>query len=285
MIEPQQQPPESDVPDEGEAARALDAERLQAQIQADNLIDDLKARLADENADWRRVLFEIMSEWPLPEETADGREFVYLIGGEAFDWRSLAERLMGVSGDAISIDEREELLLGPDPPKDISEDEFSRLLGVEKHRAHMNYLYGVTSERGLILAVEEAIRKRRVSRGYSPSDDRIDDAYVNLYRATEEELLKEYRKECLELKGLLKDKPVGKRESRAELKLTLSESDAFTYWLFKRRFKLSEPARLASDTRKALDQLERMRAAHRRRIAALRIYRAQESGQTIDGSA
>ena len=64
MIEPQQQPPESDVPDEGETARALKADRLQAEIQANNLIDDLKARLADENADWRRVLFEIMSEWP-----------------------------------------------------------------------------------------------------------------------------------------------------------------------------------------------------------------------------
>ncbi len=272
MIEPQ---PETH--DTGEIARPLDADRLQAEVQADNLIDDLKARLADENADWRRILFEIMAEWPLAGEQVDGREFAYLIGGEAFDWRALAERLMDACGDVISLDDKERLLLGPDPPQEISDDEFTRMLGVEKHRGHLNYLYGVTAERGLILAVEEAIRKRRVARGYSPSDDRIEDAYINLYRANEEELVKEYREELA--------KQEEKRPAKGELKLTLIESDAFTYWLFKRRFKLSEPARLASDTRKALEQLERMRAAHRRREAALRIYRAQEGKRTVDGSA
>ncbi|MCH7735482.1 MAG: hypothetical protein IH961_09760 [Chloroflexi bacterium] len=272
MIEPQPEPG-----DTGEIALSLDADRLQAEIQADNLIDDLRARLADENVDWRRTLFEIMAEWPLAGEQVDDREFVYLIGGEAFDWRALAERLMNACGDAISLDNQERLLLGPDPPPEISDDEFSRMLGVEKQRGHLNYLYGVTAERGLILAVEEAIRKRRVARGYSPSDDRIEDAYVNLYRATQEELLKEYRRELTP--------PEGKPPASGELTLTLIESDAFTYWLFKRRFKLSEPARLASDTRKALEQLERMRAAHRRREAALRIFRAQEAGRTVDGSA
>ena len=272
MIEQQ---PEANDP--GEIALSLDADRLQAEVQADNLIDDLKARLADENADWRRILFEIMAEWPLAGESVDDREFVYLIGGEAFDWRALAERLMYACGDAISRDDRERLLLGPDPPQEIADDEFSRMLGVEKYRAHLNYLYGITSERGLILAVEEAIRKRRVARGYSPSDDRIEDAYINLYRATQEELLKVHRRELAAQEG--------ERPATGELKLTLIESDAFTYWLFKRRFELSEPARLASDTRKALEQLERMRSAHRRREAALRIYRAQEARRTVDGSA
>ena len=63
MIEPQ---PETN--DQSEIALSLDADRLQAEVQADNLIDDLKARLADENADWRRILFEIMAEWPLAGE-------------------------------------------------------------------------------------------------------------------------------------------------------------------------------------------------------------------------
>ena len=69
------------------------------------------------------------------------------------------------------------------------------------------------------------------------------------------------------------------------MKLTLIESDAFTYWLFKRRFKLSEPARLASDTRKALEQLAGMRVAHRRREAALRIFQAHEAERMADNSA
>ena len=70
MIEPQ---PATN--DQSEIALSLDADRLQAEVQADNLIDDLKARLADENADWRRILFEIMAEWPLASacRAIDGR--------------------------------------------------------------------------------------------------------------------------------------------------------------------------------------------------------------------
>ena len=56
----------------------------------------------------------------------------------------------------------------------------------------------------------------------------------------------------------------------------MSDDDAFAYWLFKRRFKLAEPARLASDTRKALEQLERMRIAHLKRERALQAYQARQ---------
>jgi hypothetical protein len=43
--------------------------------------------------------------------------------------------------------------------------------------------------------------------------------------------------------------------------MALRESKEFTYWLFKYRVKHSEPARMASDTKKGLDQLQKMRAA------------------------
>ena len=49
---------------------------------------------------------------------------------------------------------------------------------------------------------------------------------------------------------------------------------AFTYWLFKYRVIQSDPARVASDTRKALVQLSELEVASRRRaqyLAAPRI--------------
>ena len=39
----------------------------------------------------------------------------------------------------------------------------------------------------------------------------------------------------------------------------MAESREFNYWLFKYRVKNCDKARIASDTRKGLDQLERMR--------------------------
>ncbi|MBM3848026.1 MAG: hypothetical protein FJ405_17285 [Verrucomicrobia bacterium] len=44
-------------------------------------------------------------------------------------------------------------------------------------------------------------------------------------------------------------------------KVALRESKEFTYWLFKYRVKKADPARLASDTKRGLDQLQKMRGA------------------------
>ena len=43
------------------------------------------------------------------------------------------------------------------------------------------------------------------------------------------------------------------------VRLTLAESRAFTYWLFKRRILNSDQARVASDTRKGLRMLNELR--------------------------
>ena len=95
----------------------------------------------------------------------------------------------------------------------------------------------------------------------------MDDAYIDLYRAPIDELLRVYSDDT------------GWVSPKRETNFQLVDSDAFTYWLFKRRFKLAEPARLASDTRKALEQLERMRLANVKRQAALRVYQAQLAQQ------
>jgi hypothetical protein len=90
-----------------------------------------------------------------------------------------------------------------------------------------------------------------------PGDSRSDDAYVHLYGDRPGALLQEFRKERPDLAG----------NPRARLPRTTSmqQAVAFTYWLFKRRLKTADPARLASDTKKGLDQLGRMRAAQARR--------------------
>ena len=232
----------------------------------EQFLHSLRTRLATRSEqDWRVPLFETIAAWPLAEETLDERQYVYLIGGEAFDWRALADRLLRVCADLVPAIEREWLILGPDPPEGFSEEEFRRTLGVEKHRAHLNYVYGVVVENALVLAVDEEIRKRRFSNGFAPDDDHTDAVYQTVYNAPLRELVEAF----------LKAQPDAachrRRKSREDFaSLSLNGSNAFTYWLFKRRFQIAEPARFASDTRKALDQLEHMRLAQESRITAMR---------------
>ena len=43
---------------------------------------------------WFDALMRAIALWESPDETVDGRQYRYLIGGEAFDWLLLAERLL-----------------------------------------------------------------------------------------------------------------------------------------------------------------------------------------------
>jgi hypothetical protein len=71
-----------------------------------------------------------------------------------------------------------------------------------------------------------------------------------VYDATRADLLAQFREE----RGLGSGDLLG-----------LADYREFLYWLFKYRVKNSEPARVASDTRKALAQLSAIEAAARRR--------------------
>jgi hypothetical protein len=224
---------------------------------ARQLIAGLRRRLKADSANWMAALFETIAEWPLARETAFNREFVYLIDGEAFDWIALVERIMLEQDLEFPDDARDRLLGTPGFPDEMTETEFRRRIGVAKHRAYLNYHYGVTVEQALLVAVEDEIRKRRYSNGLLPSDSRSDDAYVHLYGDRPGALLQAFRKERPDLA----DNPRAKAPRTA----SMQEAVAFTYWLFKRRLGTADPARLASDTRKGLDQLGRMRAAQARR--------------------
>jgi 8-oxo-dGTP pyrophosphatase MutT (NUDIX family) len=215
----------------------------------DEALAHLRGALAS-GANWFTALVEAVALWQRQEEVVDGRRFRYLIDGEAFDWLLLAQRLCEAACDAIPQEEREVLLFFGRPPVKLGDGEFKKLIGSAKHRAHLNYLYGVIVEEALQLAVEEELHKERRCRAWSGDRHDGESAFERVYGKPREELLAEFRRE--------RSLPQGDSIAYADLK-------DFAYWLFKYRLRRCDPARVASDTRKALVQLSELEAASRRR--------------------
>jgi hypothetical protein len=192
---------------------------------------------------WVVAVIQGVGQWPVAEEEVDGRRYRYLVGGEAFDWLLLAERLCLALSDILPEDERQALLVHGRIPVEVTEEEFRRMLGPAKHRAHLNFLYGVQVEEALQLRVTEEVRKERLCQVWQ--NGHLDEEVCRrIYGASRHELFDEFRAD----KGLPAD-------------LSLGELHEFTYWLFKRRVNSSDPARVASDTRKGLAMLAQVRAA------------------------
>ncbi len=213
---------------------------------------------------WRVAVLGAIGRWPLASEVFEGERNEYLIGGEAFDWKFLAQRLYSDRRveSLIPAFEWQAWIASSSPFAGLVEDEFRRLLGVDKYRAHLSYFYGVTVEQGLLTAVGEEIAKRRTGGGRSADQETRETAFVSLYGWTQERLWREY-------KASVSTEAAGLAENLSG-QLSLHTMDSFTYWLFKRRLKRADPARVASDTRKGLMQLERMRRAEERRDGMLR---------------
>jgi hypothetical protein len=221
------------------SARAVARERA---IEAEQLLTDLCQEIAD-GKPWFVAILQTIARWPLPEETVGKRHYRYLIGGEAFDWLLLAERLCEAVGDLIPREEHEALLFFGQLPLDLSEEEFRRLMGHAKYRAHLNYLYGVTLEEILHLVVEEAVYKEQRSRVWENHLSVGEEAFQRLYGHARQDLLRQFRQE----QGIADDTTI-----------SLTEAKEFSYWLFKYRLRYCDPARVASDTRRALSMLRRL---------------------------
>ena len=210
-------------------------------------IDHLRSAIED-GREWPTALLEAMALWIAPREIHNGREYNYLIGGEAFDWLLLAERLCdAVDGVAPQLDREDLLFTGRFPPT-FDSSRFRSLLGVDKYRGHLNYYYGVTVEEALQLAAELEVQKRHASNGVRYVDDFSEEAFSRIYGAPKIALLKLFRQEV---------------DSVGRHPMSVGESRGFTYWLFKRRLMVSDKPKIASDTKKGLDQLRRMREAVR----------------------
>jgi len=189
---------------------------------------------------WYIALLEAIGLWTDGEEIYNGRHYRYLIDGEAFDWLLLAERLCQAVDGLLPDDERIALLFHGEPPIRLTREKFKKLIGSGKYHQYLNYFYGITVEEALIQAVQEEVRKERRISGYNNEQNLPNEVYRRIYGATKAILLKRFRKE--------KGYPRLKSTSLPELK-------EFTYWLFKYRLKQCDKARVASDTKKALEQL------------------------------
>jgi hypothetical protein len=206
------------------------------------VIQWLKSAIA-EGKNWYVALLEAIRLWSSPEEDYDGRHYRYLVDNEAFDWLVLAERLCEELDGLIPEKERINLLFFDIPPVELSKDEFKNLIGASKYQAYLNYFYGILVEKFLILAVAEEIRKKKRVLGLNSDNEIVDEAYQRIYGATQFALLKQFRKE---------------RHYPHLRSIGLSESNEFTYWLFKYRIKGRDKSCVASDTKKALTKLHEL---------------------------
>jgi len=184
---------------------------------------------------WYTALLEAINMWRSPEEEHNGERYLYLVGGQAFDWLRLAERLCDEISEYVPEDELINLLFFDRPPVEMNEQEFKLALGPAKYRAYLNYLYGVLIEQALLLATVYEVRKASII-PLVPEEEAAR-AYRKIYHAELPDLLNEFQKEMR----------YPHRKS-----LTLTEMKEFTYWLFRYRVKTSEKPRVASDTKKAL---------------------------------
>jgi hypothetical protein len=184
---------------------------------------------------WYFALLEAIRLWRSAEEVYQGERYVYLIGGQAFDWLRLAERLCEEIKGQVPEQEITGLLFFDRPPIKITEQEFKDMLGPSKFRAYLNYVYGVLTEQALIQANIYEVRKKSIV-PLKP-DVETERAYKRIYGAGHAELLEAFRRE----------------NKYPQLKsMTFTETKELTYWLFQYRLKRCDKTRVASDTKKAL---------------------------------
>jgi hypothetical protein len=154
----------------------------------------------------------------------------------------LAERLCEAVDDLLPEKEKSDFLLKGLPPLDITKERFQELIGAVKYRQYLNYFYGVTVEDALLLSVKDEVRKERHLAAIVKEEDTTAEAFQRIYGETQPVLLEQFRKE---------------KHHRRLRSISLSELKQFTYWLFVYRVRHNDKSRVASDTKKALDWLNR----------------------------
>lgn len=191
---------------------------------------------------WYMALLEAIGRWSSAEEVYNERTYHYLIDDAAFDWQLLAERLCEAVDDLLPEQEKSDFLLKGKPPLELTKESFFQLIGEAKYRQYLNYFYGITVEEALLLAIKEEVRKERITSGVVTEEDTTAEAFYRIYGDTQTVLLGKFRKE---------------KHHKNRRSIGLGELKEFTFWLFKYRVKNSDKSRVASDTKKALNWLNR----------------------------
>ena len=228
---------EVDAPDRNGSAEILSSADI-----VERFLDDVRG-----GQNWFLALLKAVSKWNAPSEQWNGRHYTYILAGEAFDWLLVAERLIEAAGELAPEQEAARLLFEGRAPVHINAELFRETIGHGRHAAHLNFLYGIVVEEALQQANIEEVSKAQQSMG-ARENFIEDEAMRRLYGAPFGDLRTEFRL-------------ASGRGDKAPVRSSLDEYKTFTYWLFKRRVSKSDPARLASDTRKGIFILERIKPA------------------------
>ena len=257
--------------------------------EARRIIGELKRTVAAGETHWFLALMQAVREWPLPQEKIGERTYRYLVGGEAFDWLLLAERLCDEIEDLIPDDEREALLvLRPFAGRSRRE----RRRAPARRQASRAPQLRLRRARGRGAAA--GCRRTRCTRNASPpaSGRRTGSLTTKPFsvcttrrvpscsQSTSQALTtspKTRSKNVSKCRPGLRAPARSAEKGRAEHNghdsdpgatehdISLADLTEFTYWLFRRRVSGSEPARVASDTRKGVAALQRLEAQRRGR--------------------
>lgn len=231
-------------------ARAKTAPESEVQTEVREIIQDMRAAVASSETPWFLALTEAVRRWPLPFERVGDRDYRYLIGGEAFDWLLLAERLLDELDGLVPEDEADALIYREKPPLDLTEADFQQLLGA-KYKPHLNFVYGVRTEAALLVAVGEEVRKEQTASRIWDRNGHVDDqVFTRIYSRERDDLLAEFRTAM---------------EVTDDEWMSLADLSEWHYWLFQYRVKFCDPAKVASDTRKGLALLQKLELAALRR--------------------
>jgi hypothetical protein len=214
--------------------------------EAEEIIGTLRETVAAGDVHWFLALLEAVRRWPLPAELVGERSYRYLVGGEAFDWLLLAERLLDELSALVPADEAEALLFEQRLPLDTTDADLQQLLGA-KYKPHLNFVYGVRVEEALHAAVGDEVRKERAAAHFE-NGHMDDEVFHRIYGRAMAELLAEFRAES------------GIADSEW---MSLAELSEWRYWLFQYRVRSCDPAKVASDTRKGLGFIQRLERARR----------------------
>ena len=216
---------------------------MESSIQEDNkALSHLRQSIV-EGKHWYTALLEAIALWEDGQENVDGQSYRYLIGGEAFDLRLLAKRLLQLANGLVPAKEKAAFLKNNQPPLQITHEQFKELIGDTKYKAYLNYFYGITVENALISAVQKQVNKELKMYPCCQDPREFEDTYKRIYGKDKESLVSHFN---------------GNSKYTED---SIEKSAEFTYWLFKYRLNNSDKERIASDTQKGLKNLsEKQRA-------------------------
>lgn len=206
----------------------------------DSILSSFK-KAVELDGDWINALLKTICEWTISSESVDGAEYQYLILGEGLDWLALAQRLCGHLENDIPENELNSLIMHGRFPHRFEVNKFKELIGPIKYGFYLNYWYGIVVEEAIQNAIERDIRKRHLALCYQDTEDLSELVYESLYGESRQSLMTKFLSEM----GVSN-----------EIDMTTTRLKEFNYWLHKMRINKWDPARVASDTKRGLLELE-----------------------------